>query len=112
MLEKTILSNLILNEDYCRKVYPYLKSDYFDDTALRKVFETASEYMEKYKEPPSIEALKIAIDHRKDLTEDTYQTVHQTVDELQKVCKHAHAQLEPKNQNRWACLIQSATQTQ
>ena len=32
MLEKTILSNLILNEDYCRKVYPYLKEDYFDDT--------------------------------------------------------------------------------
>ena len=49
MLEKTILSNLILNEDYCRKVYPYLKSDYFDDTVLRKVFETASDYLEKYK---------------------------------------------------------------
>ena len=82
MLEKTILSNLILNEDYCRKVYPYLKSDYFDDTVLRKVFETASEYLEKYKEPPSLEALKIAVDKRKDLTEDTYQGVHALVSEL------------------------------
>ena len=82
MLEKTILSNLILNEDYCRKVYPYLKEDYFDDTVLRKVFETASEYLEKYKEPPSLEALKIAVDKRKDLTEDTYQGVHQLVGEM------------------------------
>jgi replicative DNA helicase len=82
MLEKTILSNLILNEDYCRKVFPYLKEDYFDDTVLRKVFETASEYMEKYKEPPSLEALKIAVDKRKDLNEDTYQGVHQLVDSM------------------------------
>mgnify|MGYP000612375183 CR=1 FL=1 len=62
MLEKTILSNLILNEDFGRKVYPYLKDEYFDDLVLRKVFETASEYLDKYKEPPSIEALKIAVD--------------------------------------------------
>jgi replicative DNA helicase len=82
MLEKTILSNLILNEDYCRKVFPYLKEDYFDNTVLRKVFQTASEYMEKYKAPPSLEALKIAVDKRKDLNEDTYQGVHELVDSM------------------------------
>jgi len=82
MLEKTILSNLILNEDFGRKVYPYLKDEYFDDVVLRKVFETASEYLDKYKEPPSIEALKIAVDKRKDLNEDTYQGVHQLVDNM------------------------------
>jgi|TARA_R110000803_G_scaffold188361_1_gene250763 replicative DNA helicase len=82
MLEKTILSNLILNEEFCRKVFPYLKDDYFDDLVLRSVFETASDYLEKYKEPPSLEALKIAVDKRKDLTEDTYQGVHQLVDSM------------------------------
>lgn len=83
MLEKTILSNLILNEEYSRKVYPYLKEDYFDDNSLRKIFATCVEYVEKYKEPPSKEALKLAIEKRKDLTEDTYNQVHQLVDELQ-----------------------------
>ena len=83
MLEKTILSNLILNEEYSRKVFPYLKEDYFDDNALRKIFATCSEYVEKYKEPPSKEALKLAIDKRKDLTEDAYVEIQQTVDELQ-----------------------------
>ena len=82
MLEKTILSNLILNEEYSRKVYPYLKEDYFDDNALRKIFATCSEYVEKYKEPPSKEALKIAIDKRKDLNEDVYNQVHEVINEL------------------------------
>jgi len=82
MLEKTILSNLILNEEYSRKVYPYLKEDYFDDSALRKIFSTCSQYVDQYKEPPSKEALKLAIEKRKDLTEDTYKEVHEIIDSL------------------------------
>lgn len=82
MLEKTILSNLILNEEYSRKVYPYLKEDYFDDTSLRKIFQTCCEYVEKYKEPPSKEALKLAIDKRKDLSEDAYKQVHEIINDL------------------------------
>ena len=82
MLEKTILSNLILNEEFSRKVYPYLKEDYFDDNSLRKIFNTCAEYVDQYKEPPSKEALKLAIEKRKDLTEDGYSDIHQIVDEL------------------------------
>ena len=82
MLEKTILSNLILNEEYSRKVYPYLKEDYFDDISLRKIFQTCCEYVEKYKEPPSKEALKLAIDKRKDLTEDAYKQVQEIINDL------------------------------
>lgn len=82
MLEKTILSNLILNEEYSRKVYPYLKEDYFDDTALRKIFATCVEYVDQYKEPPSKEALKLAIEKRVDLSEDIYKEVHQIINEL------------------------------
>ena len=82
MLEKTILSNLILNEDYSRKVYPYLKEDYFDDNALRKIFATCCEYVDKYKEPPSKEALKLAIDKRTDLSEDVYRQVHEVINDL------------------------------
>jgi len=83
MLEKTILSNLILNEEYSRKVYPYLKEDYFDDSAFRKIFATCSEYVDQYKEPPSKEALKLAIEKRKDLTEDAYKEVNSIIDELE-----------------------------
>jgi replicative DNA helicase len=75
MIEKTVLTNLILNEDYYRKVYPYLKSIYFEDNNLRKVFDTFAEYVEKYKEQPSLEALKISLDKRKDFNEESYRAV-------------------------------------
>ena len=82
MLEKTILSNLILNEDYSRKVFPYIKEDYFEENSVKKVFSTYAEYVEQYKESPSMEALKISLDKRKDLNEQSYKDVMSVVDEL------------------------------
>ena len=82
MIEKTILSNLIYNEEYCRRVFPYIKEEYFDDNSLRKIFSTYSDYMNEYKEPPSIEALKISIDKRKDLNESAYKEVTNLIDDL------------------------------
>ena len=83
MIEKTILSNLILNEEYSRKVYPYLKDDYFDDISYRKIFNTVTEYVEQYKEPPTIEALKLSLEKRKDLNEDTYNTIQELIGEFE-----------------------------
>ena len=82
MLERTILSNLVFNNDYFQKVFPYLKTDYFEDNNTKKVFETYSKYVEEYKEPPSVEALKISLDKRKDLNEESYKTVMAEVDSL------------------------------
>lgn len=83
MIEKTILSNLILNEDYCRKVFPYLKDDYFDDLSYRKIFNTVTDYVEQYKEPPTIEALKLSLEKRKDLNEDTYNTIQEVISDFE-----------------------------
>lgn len=82
MLEKTILSNLVLNADYYRKVFPFIKEDYFEENSIKKVFSTYSEYVEKYKEPPSVEALKISLDKRKDLNETSYKDVMELVGEI------------------------------
>jgi replicative DNA helicase len=82
MLEQTIISNLLYNEEYCRKVIPYIREDYFEDVPTRKIFATFTDYVEKYKEPPSAEALKISLDNRKDLNEDLFKEVIRTVNEL------------------------------
>ena len=82
MLEKTILSNLIFNDDYSRRVFPYIKEEYFEENSIKKVFSTYAEYVEKYKESPSLEALKISLDKRKDLNENFYKDVMGIVDEL------------------------------
>lgn len=82
MLEKTILSNLIYNDDFSRKVTPYLKEEYFDDPSIKKIFSSFSDYIATYKEPPSIEALKIKLEDRTDLSEDMFKSVVTIVDEL------------------------------
>ena len=37
-IERTTLSNLVSNEEYCRKVLPFIKADYFDLKEERVVF--------------------------------------------------------------------------
>ena len=82
MMETTILSNLIYNEEYYAKVFPFIKDEYFDDNTHRKIFDTYRTYVEQYKAPPSVEALKISIDNRKDLNESSYSEVMSAVGQL------------------------------
>jgi archaellum biogenesis ATPase FlaH len=82
MLEHTILSNLIYNEEFSRKVVPYIKEEYFDEVETKKIFSSFADYVATYKEPPSIEALKITLDSRKDLSEDMFKGVMSVVDSL------------------------------
>ena len=46
-IETTILNNLIFNEDYTRKVIPFLKAEYFTDFTEKTVFQTVADYVEK-----------------------------------------------------------------
>jgi archaellum biogenesis ATPase FlaH len=82
MLEKTILSNLLYNDDFSRKVTPYIKDEYFDDPSIKTIFQSFSEYVAEYKEPPSIEALKITIDSRTDVNEEQYKEITKTINDL------------------------------
>jgi replicative DNA helicase len=46
-LEKTILKNLIYNEEYARKVVPFIRQDYFSDLTERNVFKEISDFTNK-----------------------------------------------------------------
>ena len=48
MIENTILSNLVFNEDYCRKVIPFIKDEYFTGAGNKIVFSIISDYVDKY----------------------------------------------------------------
>jgi replicative DNA helicase len=71
-IETQILSNLINNEDYLRKVAPFLKSDYFTETDDRIVFGKISDYVQKYNDPPAKSALLIALQDDRSISEDLY----------------------------------------
>ena len=51
-IETTILNNLIFNEEYTRKVIPFIKEDYFQDGVEKVLFRTITSYVEKYKVNP------------------------------------------------------------
>ena len=47
MIETTILTNLINNEEYIRKVLPYVKDEYFQDHVDRSIYNEIVGYFEK-----------------------------------------------------------------
>jgi len=91
-LEQTILKNLIYNEEYLRKVLPFLKSEYFTDRTDKTLYHEIASFTETYNSPPTIEALVLAVKERRNLTDDevekceTYlQEIAKTKDEESKV---------------------------
>jgi len=60
-VEKLVLTNLIFNEEFGRKVAPFLKSEYFTELSFRVVYELANEYVNKYNAFPSTEVLQIEL---------------------------------------------------
>ena len=69
-LEQTILKNLIYNEDYLRKVLPFLKPEYFTENTDRTLFNTVNEFVQTYNNTPTIEAITLAIQEKRNLTDD------------------------------------------
>ena len=69
-LEQSILKNLVYNEDYLRKVLPFLKEDYFSDRTERTIYNEITSFTETYNTPPTIEALSIAVKERNNLSDD------------------------------------------
>jgi len=68
-LESTILKNLIYNEEFTRKVLPFIKQDYFADNTEKVVFKEIFDFIQEFKNPPTHEALVINFTEKKDLTE-------------------------------------------
>jgi len=81
-LENTLLATIIHNKEYFAKVFPFIKDEYFDDNSSKKIFNSLTQYVEKYGEPPSIEALKISLENRRDLNETLFKEVCTKIDEL------------------------------
>ena len=68
-IETTILQNLIYNEEFSRKVIPFIEPDYFENKSERVIFEHIAEFIVKYGSAITNEALNIEVDNRTDLTE-------------------------------------------
>ena len=83
-VENLVLKNLIHNEEYARKVIPFIKKEYFEEESNRILYEEISGFIVKYDELPSKEAVSIEVENREDLTEQTFRELGKVISYLDK----------------------------
>ena len=74
-VEFLILRNLLHNEEYIRKVIPFVKAEYFEDTNQRIVFEEILKFVEEYNQPATTEVLCIETEKRKDINDTSFKEI-------------------------------------
>jgi replicative DNA helicase len=83
-IEKIILQNLLHDEIYLRKTFPFLKSEYFSDYQERIIFDKIKAFVEKYNSLPNQDSLVVSLQNDKTLTEDQYREGVKLIHELDK----------------------------
>ena len=81
-LEQVILKNLIQNENYTRKVLPFLKDNYFSNHEDRLLYKEVADFINKYNQQPTFDALQIEIDNVRGVTDDSVKKVQETLNLL------------------------------
>ena len=81
-VEFLILRNLIHNEEYVRKVVPFIKADYFEDYNQKVVFEEIIKFVEEYNKPATKEILCIEAEKRQDINDSSFKEVTDLITSL------------------------------
>lgn len=80
-METIILSNLVNNEEYMRKVLPYLQNDYFSD-GNQVVFDLINTHIQKYNQLPSEDALFVGLQERTNLNQMQFENARNVISTL------------------------------
>ena len=83
IVETTILGNLLQNEEYTRKVLPFLKNDYFSRNPEKIIYGTVSDFVTKYNSLPTKEALSIELQEKK-INEEEFKETMELLDDISK----------------------------
>jgi replicative DNA helicase len=80
--EALILRNLIYNEDFTRKVLPFIKTEYFNDSLQKVLYDEISSFVVEYNSLPTQESLYIELEKRTDLNEESFANIVEIVSGL------------------------------
>jgi replicative DNA helicase len=83
-IETTILNNLLFNEEYSRKVIPFLNKKYFSSRGEAIVFEEITNFFEKYNKPITQEILAIEVGNRKDISDTDLKEQQKLISDMKK----------------------------
>ncbi len=81
-IENVILQNLANDDEFMRKVIPFLKRDYFLDNTDKILYDKIKSFIDEYNSIPSKDALTIAAQNDKSLSEDQYKEVVEAIHNL------------------------------
>ena len=84
-IEKVILRNLVFNEEYLRKVLPFIEPSYFSDRNEKVVFEHIAKYASEYNTLITKEILLIEIEDRRDVSQNEVKSINETINDLQDI---------------------------
>ena len=84
-VEILILRNLLYNEEYLRKVVPFIKVDYFEDPQQKIVFEEVHKFVTEYNQPATKEVLCIEVEKRQDINDTSFQEITKLISYLEDV---------------------------
>ena len=82
-VEFLILRNLLYNEEYLRKVIPFIEPDYFEDLLQKIVFEEISKFITQYNKLATKEILCIEVENRGDINDTSFKEVTDLISSLQ-----------------------------
>jgi len=74
-IEFLILTCLINQKEYLRKVLPFIKNEYFEDNNQKVIFEEINKFASEYNDIPTKEVLLIETEKRNDVTGDQYNEI-------------------------------------
>ena len=81
-IEQVILENLVNDEQYVRKVIPFLKDSYFMNFEDSKIFTIIQNFVEKYNNPPTKQAIVLSLNEDASLNEDSHKKCLEILDNL------------------------------
>ena len=80
-IEQTIIKNIITNEEFMRKVLPFIRPDYFEGT-YRQLFKEVAKFVAKYNKLPTSESFKIELDQSDSFNEEQYRHAVEIIPQL------------------------------
>ena len=84
-VEILILRNLLYNEEYLRKVIPFIKPDYFEDANQKVVFQEIDNFVQEYNQPATKEVLCIEVEKRSDINDSSFTEITKLISYLEDV---------------------------
>lgn len=84
-IEDIIFKNLLDNDSYMRRAFPFLKEDYFQTKPEKLLFNVVREYILKYNSAPTVDAIGIDLQNSNSLTQKEYDELSSRINTFKEI---------------------------